>query len=536
MKPDLILKYSLQNAVKFKGKANPGAVIGKILQASPELKSKIKILAKEINKIVQEVNKLSLPEQETKLSTFKFKKVTKKRRDLFSMLKLKKNLTTAFPPGPEKYPHLGHAKSLVLNYEIAQRHKGKFYLRFEDTNPNLVKKEYYKIMLENFTWLGIKWDKLQYASDNMDLFYKHAKSLLSKEEAYACYCSKEDIKNNRFKGLKCNCRNQKVLWTKFLKEKKGILRLKIKLNHQNTTMRDPTIFRFLTTPHPRTKTKYSLWPNYDFQNAIMDGFYKIDFRIRSKEFELRAELQTYIQKLLNLHPTRTYEIGRLNLENAEASGRKIREKIQNKELLGWDDPRLVTLVALRRRGFLPQAIYNFSLTTGISKAESTLTWDELITQNKKILDPISDRYFFISSPKKIKITSSPKIKAKAPLHPDFPKKGLRVFQTSDEFYIQDKLEKDQVYRFMHLFNFKNKEFLSEKYDPRLSAKMIHWLPVAKDLVKVEIVMPDTSIKKGFGEPLLNKLKTNDILQFERFGFCKLDRKEKNKLIFYYSHK
>src|SRR3989344_4274212 len=149
MKEDLILKYALQNAVKFKGKANPGAVIGKILQEQPELKSKIKELSKKINEIIKEVNSLSISEQETKLSTFKFKTVKKKERDLFSILKSK--LKTAFPPSPEKYPHLGHAKALILNYELAKRKNGKFYLRFEDTNPELVKEEYYNVMIENFT-------------------------------------------------------------------------------------------------------------------------------------------------------------------------------------------------------------------------------------------------------------------------------------------------------------------------------------------------------------------------------------------------
>ncbi|MAG45716.1 MAG: glutamate--tRNA ligase [Nanoarchaeota archaeon] len=536
MKEDSILKYALQNAVKFNGRANPGAVMGKILQEQPSLKKKIKSLAKKINEIVKEVDSLSLVEQKTQLAKFKFRTVKKKRKDIFSILKLKQGILTAFPPGPEKYPHLGHAKALILNYEVALRHKGKFILRFEDTNPNLVKKEYYDIMLQDFAWLGIKWDKLQYASDNMSLFYKYAQSLLKSGKAYVCYCSQDDIKTNRFKGLECNCRNQNVSWSKFLKEKKGILRLKIKLKHPNTTMRDPTIFRFVSKSHPRQGKKYSLWPNYDFQNAIMDGHYKVDFRIRSKEFELRKELQSHIQELLNLHPTRTYEIGRLNLEGTESSGRIIREKISNKELSGWDDPRLTTLAALRKRGFLPQAIYNFALTTGISKAESTLTWDELTTQNKKILDPISNRYFFVENPKKIKIKNTPNINAKAPLHPDFPKKGFRNIKTSNEFYIKDALEKDKIYRFMHLFNFKNKEFISSELDPRLSAKMIHWLPVAKDLIKTEIIMPDSKIKKGLAEPLIQKLKVNDIIQFERLGFCRLDKKTSSKLIFYYTHK
>ena len=536
MKEDLILKYALQNAVKFKGKANPGAVIGKVLQENPNLKSKIKELSKKINEVVNKVNQLSISEQETQLEAFTFKKQRKKERDLFSILKVKGKIRTAFPPGPEKYPHLGHAKALILNHELAKKHKGEFYLRFEDTNPGLVEKEYYDAMLNDFSWLGVKWDKLQYASDNMELFYKCAKQLLSKCKIYVCYCKKEQLSDNRLKGIECECRNKKVSWNSFLKKSNGILRLKGDMKHKNTTIRDPTLFRFITKRHARQGSKYKLWPNYDFQNAVMDGHFKITHRLRSKEFELRAELQKYIQKLLNLHQTKTYEFGRLNLEGVESSGRIIREKIKNKELLGWDDPRLTTITALRRRGFLPQAIYEFVLSTGISKAESTLTWDDLISKNKKILDPVANRYFFIEDPKKIKIKNSPGINAHAPIHPDHPEKGIRKIKTTDEFYIQDNLEKDQIYRFMHLFNFKNLEFISQDLDPRLDAKMIHWLPAAKDLVNVEVVMPDASVKKGLGEPLLKDVKINEVVQFERFAFCRLDKKEKNKLIFYFTHR
>src|SRR3989338_6387934 len=308
------------------------------------------------------------------------------------------------------------------------------------------------------------------------------------------------------------------------------------MKHKNTTMRDPTLFRFVNKKHARQGLKYKLWPTYDFQNAVMDGNFKITHRLRSKEFELRAELQKYIQKLLNLQKTKTYEFGRLNLEGVESSGRIIREKIKNKELLGWDDPRLTTIVALRKRGFLPQAIYEFVLSTGISKAESTLTWDDLISKNKKILDPVANRYFFIEDPKKIKIKNSPGINAHAPIHPDHPEKGIRKIKTTDEFYIQDNLEKDQIYRFMHLFNFKNLEFISQDLDPRLDAKMIHWLPAARDLVNIEVMMPDASVKKGLGEPLLKDVKINEVVQFERFAFCRLDKKEKNKLIFYFTHR
>ncbi|MBT4334416.1 glutamate--tRNA ligase [archaeon] len=536
---------ALQNAIKYEGRANPGSIMGLVFGMDPKLKQKAKEISKEVQVAIKKVNKLSLEEQKKELEqTGEIQKKQKKQAGLFDFLRIKKGdkIITAFPPGPEKYPHIGHAKAILLNYLLAKEYNGKFILRFEDTNPTLVKKEFYKIMEDDFTWLGVRWDNIQYASDNMELFYKYAEQLIKSGDAYLCYCDRETISKNRRSGTTCECHNnenQLKHWKDYFKAKQGSasVRLRIDMKHQNTVMRDPTIFRIIDKTHARLKNKYRVWPNYDFQNAIMDGKYGITHRLRSKEFELRSELQTYIQKLLKLYNTTTYEFARFNLEGVLSSGREIREKIESKELSGWDDPRLTTLAALRRRGFLPEAIKDFIISTGISKAEGTLTWDNLIVLNKKYIDKTASRYSFIEKPIKIKIKGAKKQKIKAPLHPETDK-GYRNFETHNEFYIQksDKSEKDQPYRFMHLFNFKNNEFLSEDYDSKLKAKLIHWLPVSKNNIEVEIVMNDNSIIKGLAESNIKNIKLNEVIQFERFGFCKLDKKEKNKYIFYYTHR
>ncbi|MDD5331641.1 MAG: glutamate--tRNA ligase [Candidatus Nanoarchaeia archaeon] len=537
---ELILKYALQNALKYNGKASEGAVIGKVIGENKKV-DKQEIL-KLIPEVLEEVNSMKLEEQRLmleKIAPELLEKKEKKERDIFEFLNIKGKIITAFPPGPEKYPHIGHAKSLILNYELAKQHNGKFYLRFEDTNPTLVKKEFYDIMMDNFKWLGVKWDKLIYASDHMELYYSKAEEVIKKGKAYMCKCSTKTMSEYRTKGKECKCRENSIeenlkLWKEFPKAKKGsmVLRLKIDLEHKNTTMRDPTIFRIIEEEHARHGKKYRIWPNYDFQNAIMDGHFKITHRLRSKEFELRSELQRHIQKLLGYDLTTTYEFGRLNIKGVPASGRIIREKIEKKELTGWDDPRLITLVALKRRGFLPEAIKEFVLSTGISKAEATMTWDDLIVKNKKLLDFDSNRYMFISEKgKKIKIKNCPKLKVKVPLHPEDEKRGFNTLETSDEFLVEDKLEKNKVYRFMHLFNFMDNNFISEDYDQNLKARLIHWLP-ADDLIKIEIVMDDSKVVKGFCHKSIEKVKVDDIIQFERFGFCRRDSKNQ----FYFTHK
>ncbi|MDO9066272.1 MAG: glutamate--tRNA ligase family protein, partial [Chloroflexota bacterium] len=331
---DVIYKYALQNAIKFGGNANAGAVIGKVISEMPSAKGKE--LAAKVQEIITKVNSMSLKDQVEELNSVApelLEKKEQKERDIFAFLDIKPGtkVVTAFPPGPEKYPHIGHAKALLMNYELAKKHNGKFVLRFEDTNPRLVKKEFYEIMLENFAWLGAKWDKLEYASDYMEKFYQLCEDLIKKNLAYACTCKKEEIRAKRFKGEECGCRlNDHVKNMELFKEmpkmeeEACVIRLRLDMNHKNTTMRDPAIFRIIKHKHARLGTKYAAWPSYDFQNAVMDGIEGVTHRLRSKEFEMRNELQRYIQRTLGFKETHIYEFARFELEGVETSGRLIR--------------------------------------------------------------------------------------------------------------------------------------------------------------------------------------------------------------------
>ena len=553
-----ILRYALQNAVRYNGKADAKAVIGKVLGENPELRKDTKKIIKDISKVVGEVNRLSLEKQREELEKSAPELLEKKKvedRDIFEFLEIieGREVRTAFPPDPSKYPHIGHAKAIILNNELAKRYDGEFILRFEDTNPKIVENEFYKVHLEGYSWLGIKADKVEYASDFMDVFYDYAEKLIENGHAYMCSCSQEEIKKSRFDGKECHCRILTIeehmqRYKEMFKANEGklILRLKGYMQHQNTVMRDPTLMRVIETPHPRTNKKYRVWPSYDFENAVMDGIEKITHRLRSKEFEMRNELQRHIQAALGLRETKIYEFARFNLEGVESSGRIIREKIKKKELIGWDDPSLTTIAALKRRGFLPEAIRNFVLSTGITKAESTLTWDDLIAHNRRLLDANCNRYFFVNNLKEIKIENAPEQDVELKMHPDFKERGFRKFRTKDKFYINkedfEEFKDNKLYRLMDCLNFikKKNELIfdsleHEKYKKH-GEKIIHWLPKQKDLAKVEVLMPDKKIAKGLAEPDVKNLKVGEVIQFTRFGFCKLDKKEKNKLMFWFTHK
>jgi len=566
---DNIYKYALQNAVKFKGTANDRAIVGKILSENPDARSSADEVKKLAAESAEKVNAMSAEEQEKELKSIapelledNKKDKPKEEKDIFAFLGIRQGdyVAAAFPPEPSKYPHIGHAKAILMNYLLAKKYNGKFYLRFEDTNPKLAKKEFYDIHKENYEWLGVKPDKIDYASNHMEEFYIFAEELVKKGKAYVCTCETEKMRENRGKGIECKCRShdekrnlQEWRDMPLLNEGKAVLRMKIDLNHQNTTMRDPVIMRIIEGEHPRTGKRYKIWPNYDFENSVMDGITRISHRLRTKEFELRNELQRFIQNELGFEETKIYEFSRFNLEGVESSGRIIREKIENGELVGWDDPSLTTLVALRRRGFLPEAITNFVISTGITKAEATLTWDDLIVQNKRILDSICSRYFFIENPFEIKVENAPVVESHLKLHPEQPEKGTRDMKSHGRFWITrqdyDALQNSELYRLMDCINFKKENdafvFDSKEHDKYkgVGKRIMHWLPFADDLVKTEVMMPDKEIKKGIAEHGIKNLKVGDIIQFERFGFCRLDAIDENETDsdnkiykFWYTHK
>ncbi len=557
-----IRMHALKNAVDYKGKANPKAIMGKILVEFPEWKSKVQELVKKIEPIVEEVNKLDTENQRVQLESgapAMLEKKEKKERNIFEFLGIKEGqkIVTAFPPGPEKYPHIGHAKAALLNYLFAQKYDGDFLLRFEDTNPHLVKSIFYEIIPEDLAWLGIKWKELIYASDHMHRFYELCEKAIRDMNAYVCTCSEENVSKTRETGEPCSCRDNSVeknleLWNNMPKAPEGhaIVRLKIDLEHQNSTMRDPTIFRIIDEPHARHGKKYRVWPNYDWQNAIIDSETGVTHRIRSKEFELRNELQRYIQNITGLRQTFTYEFGRFELEGVETSGRKIRDGIEQGKYVGWDDPSLATLRALKRRGFQPEAIKNFVVSTGISKAEATLTWDDLILHNRRLLDAEADRYFFIKDPVELWVKGAPKKKVELNLHPTH-RKGGRKLDSNDTFYItkedSDSLEQGKMYRLMDCINFRKQtdgfEFDSEDVEryKQHGEKILHWLPKNDKLIATEIMMPDKKVLTGLAEPTAANIKIGDVVQFERFGFCRLDslgktEDGKEKLAFWYTHK
>jgi glutamyl-tRNA synthetase len=547
---DLAFKHALVNAVEHNGKAEVQAVIKKVLAEKPELKDKIKEVIEEAKKAVEKVNSIPLEKQKKMLEEMGVK-IEKKKVEKFELPELQDvefgKLVTAFPPEPSKYPHIGHAKAALLNFLYAKKYGGKFILRFEDTNPRMVKKEYYKAIIDGLKWLGIKWDKMDLSSSHMKDFYEAVEKLISENKAYVCLCKLQTIRKNRFSKKECKHRLQDEkenleLWEKMkneFEEGKAVVRLKIDMKHVNTTMRDPSIMRIVDVPHPMTGKRYRVWPTYDFGAAMMDGWEGVTHRLRSKEFEMRKELQQYIQKLFGFKISKTIEFGRLNIKGSPTSGRIIREMIKKGELLGWDDPRLTTLMALKKRGFVPEAIKNFILSTGISKAEGSVSWEILEAENRKAIDPIANRYMVVLNPVRLTIKNSPEIKeVKINLHPDFPERGYKKVPVDMNNILIEKEDwekyKDKEVGLMYLATVKigsNPVFISREIP--LEIPKIHWC--SEPNLRIKIVMPNGKTVEAVGEPAMKELKPDQMIQMPRVGFARVEKVYKD-IILYYTHK
>ncbi|MFH1209425.1 MAG: glutamate--tRNA ligase [archaeon] len=543
---DLVRKYILKNALDY-GKADSKAVIGKILNEKPELKNNIKDLIKKINSEIEKVNKLSKEEIEKEIQKFHFKEKKIEERKLPELPNVNdksRSVIMRLAPYPSGPLHLGNSKPYIINDEYVKKYKGKLLLVIDDTigsEEKTISKDAYKLIPDGLKWLNIDFDKnIYYKSDRLEIYYKYAEELIKEDRAYVCSCSSEKIRENRAKGVECRCRNQSIernlgLWKSMFKAKEGsyVLRIKTDMQDRNPAFRDRVLFRISERSHPRVKKKYKVWPMLEISWAIDDHLLGITHIIRGKELMIESEMEQYIWDIFGWEHPILIHTGLLQIEGIKLSKSKSKKEVESGAFTGWDDPRTYSLQSLKRRGIQPQAIRNFILGFGLNQNEITVPIDVLYEENKKIIDKDSERYFVIFNPKKIKIKNAPSLKAEIPKHPDFPEKGNRILKTSDEFYIQDELEKNKLYRFIHLFNFKNNEFINVEYNKE--AKLIHWLPVSKDLVKVKVVMDTGDILEGLGESSLKNLSLNKTVQFERNFFVCLNKKGK-VLEFTYTHK
>jgi glutamyl-tRNA synthetase len=572
-----IRKIALLNAMQHKGKAQSGSVIGKLLADFPRLKSDVKEIMPLVKEVVEEVNGLGYKVQKQTVERLHPKALTqkkpteaKKKLPPLPNLSKYKTIRTRFSPNPDAPIHLGSARAIFLCHEYATMYNGEFFVRFEDTDPKVKtpQLEFYDFIKQDLRWLKCDPDAYFVQSDRLEIYYKNAEQLIKDGNAYVCTCIPEKFREYISSKKSCPCRSLLIKahverWQRMLdgtyKEGDAVVRVKTDLSHPNPAVRDWPALRIIDTevsPHPRVGSKYRVWPLYNLACGIDDHLMGITHIIRGKEHLTNQARQEFMYKYFGWQYPEAIHYGRLKITGASLSKSKIVQGMRDGLYKSWDDPRLATFAALRRRGIQAEAIKNLIIDIGPKTQDVTISWENLYAYNRKIVEPIAKRYFFIEEPRRMTVSNLPRrFKAEIPLHPSCPEMGLRNFNIEPkggvvELWITskdvDRMKERTYVRLMELFNVRVKQvkdktvyaqFQSERYEDAKKAKapLIHWLPKAVT-IKCEVILPNNQCVNGLAERSCSDLRVNDLIQFQRFGFVRIDEVKDNFVRAIFTHR
>jgi glutaminyl-tRNA synthetase len=375
---------------------------------------------------------------------------------------------TRFPPEPNGYLHIGHAKSICLNFGLAKEYSGKFNLRFDDTNPTKEEQEYVDSIIDDVRWLGGNWeDRLFYASDYFQQLYDWAIQLIKDGKAYVCDLSAEEVRAHRGTlsepGKNSPYRDRSVAENLdlFQRMEQGefpdgarTLRAKIDMASPNINMRDPVMYRIKHASHHRSGDKWCIYPSYDYTHGQSDSIEGITHSICTLEFENHRPLYDWFCDALKIHHPQQIEFARLNLTYTVMSKRKLLQLVQEKHVSGWDDPRMLTIRGLRRRGYTPEAMRAFCERIGVAKFNSTIDMAWLEDAIRENLNERAPRVMAVLRPLKVVITNYPESQIEqleAANHPQKPEMGTRQVPFARELYIEaDDFMEDAPKKFFRL--------------------------------------------------------------------------------------
>jgi glutamyl-tRNA synthetase len=555
------LRWALKNALDHGGRAQAGPVISKVFAELPqarEIVGEVVSLAKEV---VEWVNGLDRAAQEAALSELapELLQPPKKRVEERALPDLPGAVEGAvvlrLPPEPSGYMHLGHAFHGIVNYLYKEKYRGFLWLRFEDTNPRKVRAEYYDSYRDGYRWCGVRWDAEKNNSDDMELYYQYAQKLISSGHLYVCTCSREEMSEQRARGYSCSHRSMDTSWhleqwDRMLegryREGEAAVRFAGDPAASNTALRDPVLLRIVEHPHPLKGDRYLVWPTYDLAVAIQDAVCGVTHVLRTAEFMFRDELQDMIRERLGLKNPVYVEYSRFEFEGTPLSRRRIRELIEKGMVEGWDDPRLGTVSAARRRGIAPESLQIFVRSyVALTPSRKEYSWDLLYAINRRVVDAETPRLFFAPNPVPVEVRGLTKRVVKAPLHPSTDL-GWREIEARERLYIPRDdaacLRVGDRVRLKYLTNLRvtdagGEMLVAECEDggPEPGLRVIQWVPEGSRRVRVlvpkplfrgeEIVEDSLTIVEGLAEPYEASLTIRSRVQFERFGYCVKDSED-----------
>ncbi|MDD1705759.1 MAG: glutamate--tRNA ligase [Methanoregulaceae archaeon] len=551
--------FALQNAVKHSSLPKAGTVIGMVMGKYPHFRSRSKEVSVLMDEVLAEVAALSPEEREERLFALApdvARDLSRPRVHVKELPHLEKSdhgVVMRFAPNPSGPLHLGHARAAVLNDAYVKRYGGKYILRIEDTDPKRIDPEAYRMVIEDIEWLGLSIHEVVYQSDRFDLYYHYGKELIERGGAYVCTCENEQFRELKQQKTACPCRPLAVeenlsLWEKMLAgefyEGEASVRVRTELDHPDPAMRDFPAFRILRQPlHPRIDAV--VYPLMNFSVAVDDHLLGVTHVIRGKDHIANTRRQRYIFDYFGWEVPVYRHYGRMGIEGVVLSTSQMRQGIVSGEYEGWDDIRLGTLRALARRGIAPGAVRQAVVEIGIGETDISFSWDNLYAQNRIIVDPVANRYFFVPHPVGMPVMQAPHHVAHALLHPNEPARGTRVLPFTGTILLpREELEKDSpMIRLKDLFNVRvsrdNGAYVLTYAGDQLAdardakAPIIQWLPA-------DCALPCTLRKQdgdveGVCEPGIVR-EAGSVVQFERVGFARIDDTTGDRVIAYFTHR
>jgi len=567
-----IFKLAIKNAYQHEGKCLPKPVLGMFLKKNPEYKKAVKDILPIVEEIVEKVNRMEKSEVEKKAYELgiiqELESEEKNKEESYELSPLPNakegSVIMRIAPFPSGPIHIGNARPFIVNDEYVKKYKGKLILVMDDTiggGGKEIVPEAYDLIKEGLDYLGIKYSDVVFKSDRLEIYYKYAKELIKKGYAYVCFCSQETMGRLRKEGKECKHRAHSVeenleYFEKMLngefKQGEAVLRIKTDIKHKNPAFRDRVIMRISEKEHPRVGKKYRVWPLLEFSWAVDDHLLGITHIIRGKDLMMETMMEKYIWDIFGWESPVIIHTGLLRIEGIKLSKSKAQKEVKEGKYFGWDDPRTWSIQSLRKRGILPEAIRKFALSFGLTKHDITAPIEALYKENRRIIDPLANRYFFVHDPVKVEIKGLKKAKLRIPLHPEHKERGFREFvinENSSVFIskndVEDLLNNNQkVFRLKDFQNIEILEFDKENnkvkacvFEGDIDIKRIpkiQWVP-ENQKIKCSVVMPDAKILEGIAESNVLNESINSVVQFERFGFCRIDEKINKEIKTYYAH-
>lgn len=552
-------KFALQNALEYGGKASPGPVIGRIMNEMPEFKAKAREVSEVARAAIAEVNAMDIASQKAELEKLAPEMLVKKKKEEFvrelpPLENAENGVVMRLAPNPSGPLHIGHTRMAILNDEYVKRYGGKLIVRMEDTNPPTIYPDGYRMICEDLDYLEVKYHEVVNQSSRFEIYYEYAEKLLAAGHAYMCSCESEAWRKLKDESRRCPHHDTEPgvnvdLWKRFLaggfQAHEISMVVKTDINHPNPAVRDFVAMRMVEEPHPLTGNKYSVYPLYNFSVAIDDYLMGMTHVLRGKDHLNNTIRQVYVYEHMGWKKPVFMHYGWVSIEDTVLSTRQIKAAIAKGEYTGWDDCRLGTVAALARRGIAPGAIRQYWKDVGTKAVDIKFSWENLYAMNRDIIDTDAVRLFFVRDSVKMHITGIDKLISHAPLHPERPELGKREVKLERDMHVSlagddaKDLKPGNIIRLKDLGNFEVAEGNELKHTGndlavlKQGAKIMHW--TGPGSIAATVHMPDGSIISGLAEKETLKY-IGKVVQFERFGFVKLDSGGKNGIVAFFTNK